>query len=192
MNLNVNLMRKRHLTNNRFGMLICFCAVFPQVTPRLEELRLFRLQQESKSVEESENNPRKNVGEKRKPGADIADEQSPAKRKKDAGKKIQKAPKDNIDQVQNSTQVTKVEGSNQKNNKSDDSQKQQLTRGKHRAYSDQCTAFLSNLNPTVNRELLACLSSVFACLGQRETNDLCYCRQMMGIFVISSVISVEL
>lgn len=133
-----------------FGKLEDFDLALQKVTPRLEELRLFRLQQESKSVEESENNPRKNVGEKRKPGADIADEQSPAKRKKDAGKKIQKAPKDNIDQVQNSTQVTKVEGSNQKNNKSDDSQKQQLTRGKHRAYSDQCTAFLSNLNPTAN------------------------------------------
>lgn len=190
MNLIINLMRKRHLTNNRFGMLICFCAVFPQVNPRLEELRLFRLQQESKSAEESENNPRKNVGEKRKPGADIADEQSPAKRKKDAGKKIQKAPKDNIDQVQNSTQVTKVEGSNQKNNKSDDSQKQQLTRGKHRAYSDQCTAFLSNLNPTVNRALS--LSFVCVCMFGTERLMSCYCRQMMGIFVISSVILVEL
>ncbi|PNX99841.1 squamous cell carcinoma antigen recognized by T-cells 3-like protein, partial [Trifolium pratense] len=120
------------------------------VTPRLDELRVFRLQQESKSVEEMENsNPRSNVRDKRKVRSDIADEQSPAKRKKDASGKLKKPPKDNTYQVQNSSQLTKVEGTNQKNNKSDDNRsEQQLTRGKHRAYSDQCTAFISNLHPT--------------------------------------------
>jgi hypothetical protein len=152
------------------------------------------LQQESKSVEEIENkNPRSNVCDKRKVRSDIGDEQSPAKRKKDASRKLNKPPKDNIYQVQNSSQLTKVEGTNQKNNKSDvNRSEQQLTRGKLRAYSDQCTAFISNLHPTVNRALSLSLPLVCGCLRQKDTNELCYCRQMMSIFVISSVISVEL
>ncbi|WJX26121.1 hypothetical protein P8452_15092 [Trifolium repens] len=103
-----------------FGKLEDFDHALQKVTPRLDELRFFRLQQESKSVEEIENkNPRSNVCDKRK----------------------------------NSCQLTKVEGTNQKNNKSDDNRsEQQLTRGKHRAYSDQCTAFISNLHPTANDE----------------------------------------
>jgi RNA recognition motif-containing protein len=131
-----------------------FDHALQKVTPRLDELRFFRLQQESKSVEEIENkNPRSNVCDKRKVRSDIGDEQSPAKRKKDASRKLNKPPKDNIYQVQNSSQLTKVEGTNQKNNKSDDNRsEQQLTRGKHRAYSDQCTAFISNLHPTANDE----------------------------------------
>ncbi|CAJ2649277.1 squamous cell carcinoma antigen recognized by T-cells 3-like [Trifolium pratense] len=137
-----------------FGKLEDFDHALQKVTPRLDELRVFRLQQESKSVEEMENsNPRSNVGDKRKVRSDIADEQSPAKRKKDASGKLKKPPKDNTYQVQNSSQLTKVEGTNQKNNKSDDNRsEQQLTRGKHRAYSDQCTAFISNLHPTANDE----------------------------------------
>ncbi|WJX21824.1 hypothetical protein P8452_11204 [Trifolium repens] len=103
-----------------FGKLEDFDHAFQKVTPRLDELRFFRLQQESKSVEEIENkNPRSNVCDKRK----------------------------------NSSQLTKVEGTNQKNNKSDvNRSEQQLTRGKLRAYSDQCTAFISNLHPTANDE----------------------------------------
>ncbi|KAL5096235.1 hypothetical protein RYX36_000562 [Vicia faba] len=134
-----------------FGKLEDFDHALQKVTPRLEELHLFRLQQESKSVEESENNSRRNVRDKRKLGSDIADEQSPAKRKKDAGKKVTKAPQDNKYQVKNSPQVTKVEGANQKKGKSDDNPSEhKLTVGKRRAYSDQCTAFISNIHHTAN------------------------------------------
>lgn len=151
MKLNDNWMG-RISAHNRVGLLICFLrSVFPQVTPRLEELRLFRLQQESKSVEESENNPRRNVRDKRKLGSDLADEQSPAKRKKDASRKVTKAHEDMKYQVKNSPQATKVEGANQKKGKSDDNpSEQKLIVGKHRAYSDQCTAFISNIHHTVN------------------------------------------
>ncbi|XP_058767200.1 uncharacterized protein LOC131640841 [Vicia villosa] len=136
-----------------FGKLEDFDHALQKVTPRLEELRLFRLQQESKSVEESENNSRRNVRDKRKLGSDIADEQSPAKRKKDAGRKVTKAPEDNKYQVKNSPQGTKVEGANQKKRKSDDNpSEQKLIVGKHRAYSDQCTAFISNIHHTANDE----------------------------------------
>ncbi|CAK8530107.1 unnamed protein product [Lathyrus sativus] len=136
-----------------FGKLEDFDHALQKVTPRLEELRLFRLQQESKSVEESENNSKRNVRDKRKLGSDIADEQSPAKRKKDAGRKVTKAPEDNKYQVKNSPQVTKVEGANKKKGKSDDNpSEQKLIVGKHRAYSDQCTAFISNIHPTANDE----------------------------------------
>ncbi|XP_050882996.1 uncharacterized protein LOC127086291 isoform X2 [Lathyrus oleraceus] len=136
-----------------FGKLEDFDHALQKVTPRLEELRLFRLQQESKSVEESENNPRRNVRDKRKLGSDLADEQSPAKRKKDASRKVTKAHEDMKYQVKNSPQATKVEGANQKKGKSDDNpSEQKLIVGKHRAYSDQCTAFISNIHPTANDE----------------------------------------
>ncbi|XP_004485413.1 uncharacterized protein [Cicer arietinum] len=136
-----------------FGKLEDFDHASLKVTPRLEELNLYRLQQESKSVDDSENNLKRNVRDKRKLGSDIADEQSPAKRQKDASRKLKKASEENIYQVQNSSRVRKVEGTDQKNKKSDGNlSEQQLTHGKHRAYSDQCTAFISNLNPTANDE----------------------------------------
>ncbi|KAJ1385724.1 RNA-binding domain superfamily [Sesbania bispinosa] len=123
------------------------------VTPRLEELRLFRIQQESKTAEESENNPKRSVRDKRKLGPDITDEQSPAKRQRDAGRNPKKAPDENKYQVQNSSQVTEMEGINEKNKISDDNlNERQFTLGKNKAYSDQYTAFISNLHPMANYE----------------------------------------
>lgn len=134
-------------------------TVFPQVTPRLEELRLFRLQQESKSAEDSENNPKRNARDKRKLGPEITGEQPTSKRQRDAGRNSKKASEENKDQMQNSSQGTTVEGINQKNNKSDDNlSEQQLTLGKNREYSDQCTAFISNIHPMVNSALGLSLS----------------------------------
>ncbi|KAL5171320.1 Squamous cell carcinoma antigen recognized by T-cells 3 [Glycine soja] len=122
------------------------------VTPRLEELKLFRIQQESKTAEESEKNPKRNAREKRKLGSDITEEQYPTKRFRDVGNP-KKAPEENKYQLQNTSQVTKVEGANWKNTKIDDNpSEQQFNHEKNRAYSDQCTVFISNLHPTANYE----------------------------------------
>ncbi|KAE9595134.1 putative RNA recognition motif domain, LSM-interacting domain, tetratricopeptide-like helical [Lupinus albus] len=135
-----------------FGKLEDLDHALLKVTPRLEELKLFRIQQESKLAEENENNPKRNARDKRKLGPDITDEQSPAKLLRDGGRKITKAPNENKHQVQNSSQVTKVEVVNQKNNISDNFNEQHSTTRKKRAYSDQHTAFISNIHPTANYE----------------------------------------
>ncbi|XP_027353606.1 squamous cell carcinoma antigen recognized by T-cells 3 isoform X2 [Abrus precatorius] len=135
-----------------FGKLEDFDHALHKVTPRLEELHLFRIQQESKSVEESEKNSKRNARDKRKLGSDIPEEQSPSKRLRDAGRNLKKAPEESKIQLQNS-QKTEMEGVNQKNNESDDNpSEQQFSHVKNRAYSDQCTAFISNLHPTANYE----------------------------------------
>ncbi|XP_057427546.1 uncharacterized protein LOC130720866 [Lotus japonicus] len=135
------------------GKLEDFDLALRKVTPRLEELRLFRIQEESKSAEESEKNPRRNARDKRKSGPDITDEQSPPKRQRDAGRISKRSPDENKYQAQNSSHVSKVEGVHTRNNKSEDNlSEQQLTLGKKRAYSDQCTAFLSNLHFQANDE----------------------------------------
>ncbi|VVA27481.1 PREDICTED: squamous cell carcinoma antigen recognized by T-cells 3, partial [Prunus dulcis] len=61
------------------------------VTPRLDELQLFRSQLESKLTEEGENSSKKNVRDKRKQVSEIPDEHYPAKRQKDAAQKPKKA-----------------------------------------------------------------------------------------------------
>ncbi|KAL2964331.1 hypothetical protein AAZX31_16G000600 [Glycine max] len=129
-----------------------FSGTGSEVTPRLEELKLFRIQQESKTAEESEKNPKRNAREKRKLGSDITEEQYPTKRFRDVGNP-KKAPEENKYQLQNTSQVTKVEGANWKNTKIDDNpSEQQFNHEKNRAYSDQCTVFISNLHPTANYE----------------------------------------
>ncbi|XP_019418880.1 PREDICTED: squamous cell carcinoma antigen recognized by T-cells 3 isoform X4 [Lupinus angustifolius] len=135
-----------------FGKLEDLDHALQKVTPRLEELKLFRIQQESKLAEENENNPKRNARDKRKLGPDITDEQSPAKLLRDAGRNPTKAPDENKHQVQNSSEVTKVEVINQKNNISDNLNEQHSTTRKSRAYSDQHTAFISNIHPTANYE----------------------------------------
>ncbi|KOM49302.1 hypothetical protein LR48_Vigan08g012900 [Vigna angularis] len=117
-----------------------------EVTPRLEELQLFRIHQESKSAEENEKNLKRNAREKRKLGSDITEEPTPSKRLKDIGN-TKKAPEENKYQQQNTSQVSKVEGVNWNNPSG-----QQFNHEKNRAYSDKCTAFISNLHPTANYE----------------------------------------
>ncbi|KAK7258271.1 hypothetical protein RIF29_23842 [Crotalaria pallida] len=133
------------------GKLEDFDHALQKVTPRLEELKLFRIQQASKLAEENENNPKRNARDKRKLVSDISDEKSPAKRQRDAGRNPKKAPEEN-NQVQNSSHVEKVEGVNQKINKTDNLSEQQSTPRNNRAYSDQHTAFISNIPPMANYE----------------------------------------
>ncbi|CAI0376799.1 unnamed protein product [Linum tenue] len=81
-----------------FGTLEDFDLAVQKVTPRLEELQLYKMQQELQSsaatIGQKENPVPKNVREKRKGGSNITDEQSPAKRKKMATQ-TQKKEQDN-------------------------------------------------------------------------------------------------
>ncbi|MED6158347.1 hypothetical protein PIB30_031977 [Stylosanthes scabra] len=124
-----------------FGNLEDFDHALQKVTPRLEQLRLFRMKQESNMIEENENNLRKNAHNKRKLGSDISKDQSPAKRQRGVDRAAEKAPVENKHH-QNSSQVTKLEVVNPRNNKSDDN----LAPKESKTYSDQCTAFISNLH----------------------------------------------
>ncbi|XP_047154535.1 squamous cell carcinoma antigen recognized by T-cells 3 isoform X2 [Vigna umbellata] len=129
-----------------FGTFEDFDHASLKVTPRLEELQLFRIHQESKSAEENEKNLKRNAREKRKLGSDLTEEPTPSKRLKDIGN-TKKAPEENKYQQQNTSQVSKVEGVNWNNPSG-----QQFNHEKNRAYSDKCTAFISNLHPTANYE----------------------------------------
>lgn len=120
---------------------------FPfKVTPRLEELQLFRSQQESKLIDEKENNF-KNAREKRKSVSDITDGQSPAKRQKDATQNQKQVHGKDKAQVQNLTEKGKMVERTQvdKPDIKNDIQKEAVPE-KAKVYTDQCTAFISNLN----------------------------------------------
>ncbi|KAF7842834.1 squamous cell carcinoma antigen recognized by T-cells 3 [Senna tora] len=135
-----------------YGTLEDYDHALQKVSPRLEELQLYRAQQESKSTEEKDNHLKRSARDKRKPEADITDEQVPAKRRREVGKNPKNVPEESKVQAQKFRQVAKVEEVNEKINKSDDVTKEQSTSGTNRAFSDQCTVFISNLNPTTNYE----------------------------------------
>lgn len=120
--------------------------------PRLEELQLFTLQQESRTADQKDNNIRKNDHEKRKSGADITDEESPAKRRKGASQITKKSFLKDKGQVQNAVELRKT---GDEKIKIGDGMDQQDTKGsapdtKSKAYTDQCTAFISNLDLKAN------------------------------------------
>ncbi|XP_076911634.1 uncharacterized protein LOC143569659 [Bidens hawaiensis] len=114
-----------------FGTLEDFEHALHKVSPRLQELQLFRLQQESKNVTSSivdKDDPAKKVkGEKRKSSSDAAaaNEESPAKKQKVKA---------------NDKTSVKVENTR-------DPAPERL-----KQYTDQCTAFVSNLNLKANSE----------------------------------------
>ncbi|XP_008218633.1 PREDICTED: squamous cell carcinoma antigen recognized by T-cells 3 [Prunus mume] len=138
-----------------FGSLDDFDRAVQKVTPRLEELQLFRSQQESKLTEEGENSSKKNVRDKRKQVSEIPDEHYPAKRQKDASQKPKKAHGKDSD-VLNPGERT-VEKIKPKGDKPDIQNEQQMKERvpeKTKVYADQCTAFVSNINLKANDEHL--------------------------------------
>lgn len=134
------------------GTLEDFDHALQKVMPRLEELQLFTLQQESRTADQKDNNIRKNDHEKRKSGADITDEESPAKRRKGASQITKKSFLKDKGQVQNAVELRKT---GDEKIKIGDGMDQQDTKGsapdtKSKAYTDQCTAFISNLDLKAN------------------------------------------
>lgn len=136
-----------------------FSLPLSQVTPRLEELQLFRLQQESKSFSESvdhkDHAPKKAGREKRKSDFNISDSQSPAKRQKNRAQNPKKGHEKINGQGQNPEEVKEVEQSKSKFGKSEHSNEKSdqrnLIPGRAKGFTDECTAFLSNLNLKVSK-----------------------------------------
>ena len=119
-----------------------------QVTPRLQELQFFRLQQESKAIASSTNHgdaPKRKKGEKRKSAPEaLPNEESPAKRQKDATKhkKDNTHSKSSVKANNAETTVTLKDTSHGEDN----TKTKDAIPDKSKLYTDECTAFISNLN----------------------------------------------
>ncbi|KAD4179650.1 hypothetical protein R6Q59_031994 [Mikania micrantha] len=131
-----------------FGTLEDFDNALQKVSPRLQELQLFRLQQESKNIisstDHKEDSAKKNKGEKRKPSSDAPNEESPAKRQK---VKAQNKGSVKPNKVENTVTPTDPPARGE-----DDMKTKDPTPEKFKQYTDQCTAFVSNLNVKANSE----------------------------------------
>lgn len=142
-----------------FGTLEDFDHAARKVTPRLEELQLYRIQQESKafaaSTDQKETNIKKSVREKRKGGPEFTDEQSPAKRQKPISQTLKKEYEKHKDQAQNLAEVTEekeVKANIGKTESIHENQRRDSDSGRNKVYTDQCTAFVSNINLKANYE----------------------------------------
>ncbi|CAL8998279.1 unnamed protein product [Prunus brigantina] len=125
-----------------FGSLDDFDRAVQKVTPRLEELQLFRSQKESKLTEEGENSSKKNVHDKRKQVSEIPDEHYPAKRQKDASQKPKKAHGKDSDVLNPGEQtVEKIKPKGDKPDLQNEQRMKEHVPEKTKVYADQCTAF---------------------------------------------------
>ncbi|XP_041010995.1 squamous cell carcinoma antigen recognized by T-cells 3-like isoform X2 [Juglans microcarpa x Juglans regia] len=134
----------------QFGTLEDFDHAVQKVTPRLEELQLYRLHQECKSIVKRENPLKKDAHEKRKPGSDIIKEQSPAKRQKDAAMYGKDKAQDS--NLVGPNKVKEINAKVEKENSRIEQQMKDAMTGKTKVYKDQCTAFISNINLKANCE----------------------------------------
>lgn len=149
-----------------FGTLEDYDYAVQKVSPRLEELRMFNLQQECKTIAtigDSEHSSKKKAREKRKPISNLVDDQSPLKRLKDIKDSSQKGTKKDDDKGQDVSTTTRVEetvANAEMMDSSNEQPKEQNMHGKPKEqnmhempkYTDQCTAFMSNLDLKVNYE----------------------------------------
>ncbi|XP_065870636.1 uncharacterized protein [Euphorbia lathyris] len=142
-----------------FGTLEDFDHAVQKVTPRLEELQQYKMQQETKafatSIDSKQKPYKKNVQEKRKGGPDSTEGESPAKRQKQASQTQKRVSKKNKDVSQNVNEVTEAEESQAKVVRSGSSfiiPKEDLDSRRNKVYKDECTAFISNINLTANYE----------------------------------------
>ncbi|GER38939.1 hypothetical protein STAS_15485 [Striga asiatica] len=95
-----------------YGSLEHFDIAAQKVAPRIQELQLFRLQQESKNVglatNEKGNISMKNPHEKRKPTSSSVNEQPPAKRKKNTSQNPKKSNERNKEQARHSAEESEA------------------------------------------------------------------------------------
>ncbi|XP_071729799.1 uncharacterized protein [Rutidosis leptorrhynchoides] len=140
----------------QFGTLDDLDHASQKVTPRLQELQFFRLQQENKNIvsstDQKGDSTKKNKGEKRKSASVAPNEELPAKRQKDAPGNQNDKPR-----LKTSVKANKVADTvapkdmpiHKDDTKSKDPAPEK-TKGpeseKSKQYNDQCTAFVSNLN----------------------------------------------
>lgn len=119
------------------------------MTPRLEELQSFKLQQESKLVAESvplrDDTNAKKPSQKRKSGARPTDEQSTPKRQKGTVDDLMQAS--GTKTTHKLVEENDVGSTDQVTNKDATSNEQQIKLSTSKEmYRDQCTAFISNLS----------------------------------------------
>ncbi|MBA0807392.1 hypothetical protein Gohar_023199, partial [Gossypium harknessii] len=139
-----------------FGTLEDLNHAVQKVTPRLEELQLFRLQQESKSftgaVDQREQTLKNTSRERRKSGSSAIDEQPPAKWQKytSQNKKLHKKENTQGLNLAEANDGEEKEGKVEK--KVNEKQMKDTKNTTSRLYKDQCTAFVSNLNITAKDE----------------------------------------
>ncbi|KAK6159708.1 hypothetical protein DH2020_003089 [Rehmannia glutinosa] len=120
-----------------YGSLEHFDIAVQKVAPRLQELQLFRLQQESKNVgpaiNEKETSSTKHAREKRKPSSSSVDEQSPAKRRKNMAQNLKKTNENDKSQATHSAEASETAELNGKKAESASSQET-----KHKSSKNLC------------------------------------------------------
>ncbi|XP_057977846.1 uncharacterized protein LOC131164571 isoform X2 [Malania oleifera] len=135
-----------------YGALEDFDHAERKVTPRLDELQLFRLQQEPKAIAASDqkgNLLKKHPYEKRKASSNTTDEQPLAKRRKNTSQNPKNVSGKDKTQAHNSVEANEVEECDTNVGNADSTSGQQSKDAmpeKTPIYTDQCTAFISNLN----------------------------------------------
>ncbi|KAK0590803.1 hypothetical protein LWI29_031902 [Acer saccharum] len=161
-----------------YGTLEDFDRAVQKVTPRLEELQLFRLQQESiahpEPIDQKEHSLKKSGREKRKPGSNISNGQSPAKRQKSTAQIPKKVHENEKEKMQNLAEVNEAEETKSKVEKPERTNEQQMkdsVPGKRRGYTDECTAFISNINPNATYDDLRQFFSDEGIASIRILND---------------------
>ncbi|KAI3863457.1 hypothetical protein MKX03_005922 [Papaver bracteatum] len=134
-----------------FGTLDDYDHAVKKVTPRLEELQLYKQQQEARLVAESvprgDDNPAKKPSQKRKTGIRQPDEQPTPKRQKGAAENPVQATETETEKAVVSTDSQKTKNGTLNDQQTKPSANKEL-------YKDQCTAFLSNLHLQVKDEHL--------------------------------------
>lgn len=122
-----------------------------QVAPRLQELQLFKLQQESKIIgpatNERENPSKKSSREKRKLTSHSTEEQAPAKHHKKMAQNLNKTLQNDVGQPRQSAEQS--EAAELVDNNAERASNQEIkdkSSKKPVQFDDQCTAFVSNLN----------------------------------------------
>ncbi|KAJ8445787.1 hypothetical protein Cgig2_027868 [Carnegiea gigantea] len=123
-----------------------------EVSPRLEELHMFSLQQESKAVaisgEAKEHSSKKKSREKRKPSSNLYEDQTPPKRQKETRQSFKKGSKKDDDKEQGVSGTNKTEETEANFDKQENShlKLEKDSINEKAKYTDQCTAFISNLS----------------------------------------------
>ncbi|XP_058089960.1 uncharacterized protein LOC131236659 isoform X2 [Magnolia sinica] len=149
-----------------------FLRTGSEVLPRLEELKLFRSQQESKNTAASafpkENPPAKNASQKRKTATRSTEEQPPPKRQKDTTKKMEvvrnnAGQKDTVQkssEKNNAGSINISEGANLPGAADPVTTNEKVVgdspskEAKPSFYTDQCTVFISNISLQAKEEHL--------------------------------------
>ncbi|KAL8527557.1 hypothetical protein ACS0TY_005418 [Phlomoides rotata] len=133
------------------GSLEDFDIAVQKVAPRLQELQLFRLQQESKNIgqdtHERENSSKRSAREKRKPTSNTIEEQAPAKRRKNTAQNLITTIENDKRQAKQSTEAN--ESAELDKNKAEHGSSQEIkdkSSKKSVPFDDQCTAFVSNIS----------------------------------------------